>query len=208
MTAPHSSRDSTSDMPFKNILDFPWFSNGSQTCTTQFKKKLSRERKQKYIFKNVESRRFIKLMKKCADKLGTESTLKFFEKLGRETGVKEYNTLIKLCIDKARGCSKEEDSLVYINKVHGLFLSMIEKGMPIEEESYGPLLNDMIDKKLMQGFQMFIELLKNEIPECSRIGYYEMLFWIRVGNEEKIEELLDLVKVGSFEDKYPLIGKC
>ncbi|KAG6526381.1 hypothetical protein ZIOFF_016364 [Zingiber officinale] len=205
-TAPHSSRDSTGDMPFKNVLDFPWFSNGSQNCTTQSKKILLRERKKKYIFKNVESRRFIELMKKCADKLGTESTLQFFEKLGRETGVKEYNTLIKLCIDKARGCRKEEDSLVYINKVHGLFLSMIEKGMPIEEESYGPLLNYMIDKKILLGFQMFIELFKNEIPDYSRIGYYEMVFWIMVGNEEKIEELLDLVKVGSFEDKYPFIG--
>lgn len=208
MTAPHSSRDSTSGMPFKNILDFPWFSNGSQTCTTQLKKTLSRERKQKYIFKNVESRRFLELMKKCADKLGTESTLEFFEKLGRETGVKEYNSLIKICIDKAGCCSKEEDSLVYINKVHGLFLSMIEKGMPIEEESYGPLLNYMIDKKLMQGFQMFIELFKNEIPDCPRIGYYEMFFWIRVGDEKKIKELLDLVKVGNFEDKYPFIGNC
>ncbi|URD71932.1 Pentatricopeptide repeat-containing protein [Musa troglodytarum] len=203
MSHPSSSKESADGMLLKNILDVPWFSNMSQINTTQWKKEVSRERKQKYIFKNTESRRFVELMEKCADKLGTKSTVEFFGKLGREMGMREYNALIGLCIGKARNCSNEEDSMVHIKKAYGLFASMREKGLQIEEQSYGPLLMYMIDMKLTQEFQMFSEFFKDENPESSsRIGYYEMLLWIRVGNEDKIRELFDSVGVADTLDSY------
>ncbi|CAL9083008.1 unnamed protein product [Musa acuminata var. zebrina] len=203
MSHPSSSKESADGMLLKNILDVPWFSSMSQINTTQWKKEVSRERKQKYIFKNTESRRFVELMKKCADKLGTKSTVEFFGRLGREMGLREYNALIGLCISKARNCSNEEDSMVHIKKAYGLFASMREKGLQIEEQSYGPLLMYMIDMKLTQEFQMFSEFFKDENPESSsRIGYYEMLLWISVGNEDKIRELIDSVGVADTQDSY------
>ncbi|XP_020103788.1 pentatricopeptide repeat-containing protein At4g04790, mitochondrial-like isoform X2 [Ananas comosus] len=188
-----------------NILDIPWFSNAPTTCTNQWRKELSRSRKEKFIFKNTESRRFTKLMTMCANKLGTETTLEFFSKLGRETGVKEYDALIKVCIDKARCSSNEEDSLVQIHKAYQLFLSMKDRGIQIEEESYSPFLIYLIDMKMVQEFQMFSKFFKDENPRSnSRIGYYEMLLWLRVGNEAKIQELCRSVVVASDEVNYGL----
>lgn len=190
-----------------NILDIPWFSNAPTTCTNQWRKELSRSRKEKFIFKNTESRRFTKLMTMCANKLGTETTLEFFSKLGRETGVKEYDALIKVCIDKARCSSNEEDSLVQIHKAYQLFLSMKDRGIQIEEESYSPFLIYLIDMKMVQEFQMFSKFFKDENPRSnSRIGYYEMLLWLRVGNEAKIQELCRSVVVASDEVNYGLAG--
>ncbi|RWW40369.1 hypothetical protein BHE74_00054221, partial [Ensete ventricosum] len=104
----------------------------SQINTTQWKKDVSRERKQKYIFKNTESRRFVELMKKCADKLGTKSTVEFFDRLGREMGVREYSALIGLCISKARNCSNKEDSMVIGTRLG--CTAKIDRRRLIEEE--------------------------------------------------------------------------
>lgn len=189
----------------KKILDLPWFSNVSHTGTTQWRKDVSRRRKQKYIFKNTESRRFRKLMRMCANKLGTESTLEFFGKLGRETGIKEYNALIKLCIGRARHSADEDDSLVQIHRVYQLFFSMRERGFHIDEESYAPFLMYLIDMKMTQEFQYFSNFFKDENPCCnSRIGYYEMLLWIRVGDGDKIQDLCGSLGVGSIEENYSL----
>ncbi|XP_073009231.1 pentatricopeptide repeat-containing protein At4g04790, mitochondrial-like isoform X2 [Typha latifolia] len=204
------SNSSSSQVPndrviVNNILDKPWFSNTSLTCTSQWKKEISRQRKQKYLFKNTESRHFTKLMIMCANKLGNESTLEFFSKLGRKTGVKEYNALIKLCIEKARSNTDEEDSLDQIHKAYQLFLSMKERGFQIEEESFGPFLLYLVDMKMTQEFQMFSEFFIDENPRSySRIGYYEMLLWIRVGNEKKIQELCNSAGVASSRDNISL----
>uniref|UniRef100_A0A6V7QU75 PROP1-like PPR domain-containing protein n=1 Tax=Ananas comosus var. bracteatus TaxID=296719 RepID=A0A6V7QU75_ANACO len=99
-----------------NILDIPWFSNAPTSCTNQWRKELSRSRKEKFIFKNTESRRF----------------------------------------------TKTDDN-------------------------------------------MFSKFFKDENPRSnSRIGYYEMLLWLRVGNEAKIQELCRSVAVASDEVNYGL----
>ncbi|XP_039132079.1 pentatricopeptide repeat-containing protein At4g04790, mitochondrial-like [Dioscorea cayenensis subsp. rotundata] len=179
-----------SDVLPKNILGIPWFSNKSHSHPSQRRKEVSRERKQRYIFKNTESRRFTKLMRMCANKLGTESTLEIFGKLGRETGVREYNALIKVCIGNARLSNAEEDSLGYIHEAYQLIMSMRERGFQIDEDSYGPILMYTIDKGLIQEFKFFSKLIKDECPGSScRMCYYETLLWIKVGYEDKIHEL-------------------
>ncbi|KAJ0984463.1 hypothetical protein J5N97_002819 [Dioscorea zingiberensis] len=194
-----------SDVLPKNILDIPWFSSTSQSQSSQRRKEVSRERKQRYIFKNTESRRFTKLMRMCANKLGTETTLEVFGKLGRETGVREYNALIKVCIGNARHSNAEEDSLDHIDKAYQLILSMRERGFQIDEDSYGPILMYMIDMGLTQEFQFFSKLIKDESPgSFCRIGYYEMLLLIRVGYEDKIQELCNHARIAISEGNYKL----
>lgn len=196
-----------SDALPKNILGIPWFSNKSHSHPSQRRKEVSRERKQRYIFKNTESRRFTKLMRMCANKLGTESTLVIFGKLGRETGVREYNALIKVCIGNARLSNAEEDSLGYIHEAYQLIMSMRERGFQIDEDSYGPILMYTIDKGLIQEFKFFSKLIKDECPGSScRMCYYETLLWIKVGYEDKIHELCNHAGVAISEDNYKLAG--
>jgi len=190
----------------KNILDSVWFPSNSDFLEAQQKKEVLRSRKQKHVFKGAESYLFTKLMRNCASKLGPKSTLEIFDRIGRQTGIKDYNALIKLCISKARQSSYETSS-VHMHKVYQLFASMRERGFQIEEESFGPFLEYMIDMKMVQEFQIFSEFIKDVNPgSYSRIGYYEMLLWIRAGDEDKIRELCSLSGVANNEDCYNLAG--
>ncbi|KAJ6792808.1 pentatricopeptide repeat-containing protein, mitochondrial-like isoform X1 [Iris pallida] len=168
------------------------------------KKIVSRVRKQLYVFKNTQSRRYNELMKECADKIGAEATMEMFGRFGRETGIMEYKTLTKLCIAKARQCTGD-DSLCFIDNAYQLLSSMRERGFRIDEESYGPILMLLIDMRMTQEFQSFSALIKDENPgSFSRMAYYEMLFWIRVGDEDKIRELSNSVGVDATENCYNL----
>lgn len=141
----------------------------------------------------------------CANKLGTESTLEIFGKLGRETGVREYNALIKVCIGNARHSNAEEDSLGYIHEAYRLIMSMRERGFQIDEDSYGPILKYTVDKILIQEFKFFSKLIKDECPGLyCRMCYYEALLWIKVGYEDKIQELCNHAGVAISEDNYKL----
>ncbi|KAG9454204.1 hypothetical protein H6P81_007108 [Aristolochia fimbriata] len=197
------STDNASD----NVLDIPWFSTVSSISVSERRKQLARERKQKWIFKNTQNRRFERLVKMCAQKLGTDATIDIFGKLGRETGVKEYNALIKVCLEKARESPSEEGSLDQIYKAFQLFKSMKEKGFPLEEESYGPFLIYLADMSLEQEFLFLKELIQDDKADCiSRLGYYEMLLWIQLKSEDKIRELCSSVNVGGEGKDYALAG--
>nr|UPT48576.1 pentatricopeptide repeat protein AaPPR352 [Agave angustifolia] len=198
--------DTMAPLSPKNILDSVWFPSNSDFLEAQQKKEVLRSRKQKHVFKGAESYLFTKLMRNCASKLGPKSTLEIFDRIGRQTGIKDYNALIKLCISKARQSSYETSS-VHMHKVYQLFASMRERGFQIEEESFGPFLEYMIDMKMVQEFQIFSEFIKDVNPgSYSRIGYYEMLLWIRAGDEDKIRELCSLSGVANNEDCYNLAG--
>ncbi|GJN18922.1 hypothetical protein PR202_gb06134 [Eleusine coracana subsp. coracana] len=94
------------------ILDIEWFASSQlKDPLMHWRREVSREKKKQYIFKNTESRRFTKLMQICAKKLGAESTLEFFGKLGRDTGVKEFNALIRACLSKARDCKSTDGDI-------------------------------------------------------------------------------------------------
>ncbi|MQL84476.1 hypothetical protein Taro_016980, partial [Colocasia esculenta] len=163
---------------------------------SHIQKERSRERKARWTHKNTQDLRFSRLIKRSADTLGTESTLKVLSKLGKETGVKEYNALIGVCIDKARQSNDEDTLLVQIQKAFHLVRTMKEQGFQIEEESYGKLLMYLIETEMIEEFKYISEMIKNKDPQSnSRICYYEMLLWIRIGNEEKIRSACDSLQI-------------
>ncbi|XP_057950373.1 pentatricopeptide repeat-containing protein At4g04790, mitochondrial-like isoform X2 [Malania oleifera] len=199
---PELCQSTNDEKSMETILDIPWFSNLPRNNISLRRKEVSRERKQKWIFKNTQSYRFERLVRMCACKVGADATLKVFGKLGRETGVKEYNALIGLCIEKARSTNDEDVSLGQIYNAFQLFKSMREQGFQLEEETYGPFLMFLIDMGMIEEFHFFCGIIKNENPSSlSRLGYYEMLLWTRVNNKEKIQELCDYIAVDDDGDK-------
>ncbi|KAF5942718.1 hypothetical protein HYC85_020360 [Camellia sinensis] len=196
------SRDGNDDKPEKSLLEIPWFSSMSHNNISLRRKEVSRDRKQKWIFKSGQTHRFDRLVRMCAQKLGADATIKVFGRLGRETGVKEYNALIGLCIEEARKTEDEEVSLQQISKAYKLFKSMKQLGFQLEDETYGPFLMFLIDMEMVQEFVYFCEAIYQENPNSlSRLAYYEMMLWIRVNNEDKITELCDYILTNDDGDK-------
>ncbi|CAN4104074.1 unnamed protein product [Withania somnifera] len=198
----------------ENVLDVPWLSNVTKYNTPLRRKELARERKEKWIFKSTQLSRFQELVKQCARKLGTDTTVKVFGKLGRETGLKEYNALIRLCIEKARESNDEEVSLKQLSKAYQFLKSMKEQGFQVDEQSYGPILMYFIDFGMVQEFDFFCELIiDRNADSLARLAYYEMLLWTKVEDEDKIEELLyhlslyDDADKSVFQENY-LLALC
>ncbi|GMH05708.1 hypothetical protein Nepgr_007548 [Nepenthes gracilis] len=187
-------READARKPIEKVLELPWFSNLCHNGTSLRRKEISRRRKQKWIFKNTQKNWFGWLVTMCAEKLGADATIQVFGKLGRETGLKEYNALIRLCIETAKKSDDEEVSLQQIYKAYQLFKSMKEQGFQIEDETYGPFLMYLIDMHMIEEFYFFLEIIKDENPSSyTRLGYYELLLWIEVDNEDKVHELLDQI---------------
>ncbi|KAK3001078.1 hypothetical protein RJ639_022249 [Escallonia herrerae] len=174
------------ERPLEKVLDIPWFSNMSHNNTSLRRKEVSRERKQKWVYKGTQTNRIGRLVSMCANKVGADATLQVFGKLGRETGVKEFNALIGIYIAKARSTDDEDVAIEQIQKAFMLFKSMKEQGFPVEEETYGPFLLYLIEMGWVEEFNFLCKVIPNS---PSRLAYYEMLLWIRVNNEEKIQEL-------------------
>lgn len=178
----------------EKALDLPWFPDLSRSVLSVRRKEITRERKQKWIFKSSQILRFGRLVNMCANRLGTHTTIQVFDKLGRESGVKEYNALIKICIERARSSADEDVGLEQIHMAFQIFKSMKEQGFLLEEETYGQFLAYLVDMGMTEEFQFFCEVIKAENPSSvARLGYYEMLLWIRVDNEEKIQELCNYI---------------
>ncbi|KAG8365041.1 hypothetical protein BUALT_Bualt18G0061700 [Buddleja alternifolia] len=185
-----------------NMLDLPWLSRMSFSNMSLRRKIVSRERKQKWVFKNTYSSRFSRLVNMCAKKLGSDATIAVFGRLGRETGPKEYNALINICIEKARNTTDEDVALEQIYKAYQIFKLVRETGFKIEEETYGQFLMYLIDFEMVDEFFFFHELIKEENPDSlPRLAYYEMLLWIRVNNEAKIQALCQSVVADDAEEK-------
>ncbi|MCD7463903.1 hypothetical protein HAX54_051680 [Datura stramonium] len=208
------SEASSNGSCLENVLDVPWLSNVEKCNTSLRRKEIARERKEKWTFKSTQISRFQQLVKQCACKLGTDTTIKVFGKLGRETGLKEYNALIRLCIEKARESNDEEVSLKQLSKAYQLLKSMKEQGFQVEEESYGPILMYFIDFGMVQEFDFYCELiLDRNADSLARLAYYELLLWTKVENEDKIEELLyhlslyDGADKSAFQENY-LLALC
>ncbi|ONI13099.1 hypothetical protein PRUPE_4G202300 [Prunus persica] len=178
----------------ENALDLPWFPDMSHSVLSMRRKEITRERKQKWIFKSSQVNRFGRLVNMCADRLGTHTTIQVFDKLGRESGVKEYNALIKICIERARSSADEDVGLEQIHMAFQIFKSMKEQGFLLEEETYGQFLAYLVDMGMTEEFQFFCGVIKAENPSSvARLGYYEMLLWIRIDDEEKIQELCNYI---------------
>ena len=178
----------------KNLLDvlqMPWLSTRSNNDNSLLRRReIWRERKQKWVFSNGQTRRFSRIVKICANQLGTEATFEVFGKMGRENGVKEHNSLIGICIEKARACDDEDVAVEQICRAFQIFNSMKEKGFRLEEVTYGPLLTYFIDMGMIEEFHFFCNTINNgNSSSVPRLGYYEMLLWIKVNDEAKIREL-------------------
>ncbi|KAF7822862.1 pentatricopeptide repeat-containing protein [Senna tora] len=197
------------------IPDISWLSNMSHSTPPKKnmshsniflqRKELSRERKRNLMFEVRQLKRFGKLVTLCADTLGIEDMVKLFSKLGREPGVKCYNELIGICIDKARETEDEEVAIEEMAKAFHLFKLMGEKGFQLEEKTYCPLLLHLIDKGMVDEFQFFIDVIKDKNPRSiSRLGYYEMMLWLRVNNEEKIQDLCNYIAYNDGADTSDL----
>ncbi|XP_062218123.1 pentatricopeptide repeat-containing protein At4g04790, mitochondrial-like isoform X2 [Phragmites australis] len=204
--APAEDSEDAGNLVGKKILDIEWFvAPPSRDPLMHWRREAAREKKKQYIFKNTESRRFTKLMRTCADKLGAELTLEFFEKLGRDNGVKEFNALIRVCLDKARACRDIDSAVEHIYRAYNLFEMMRDRGLRIEQDIYGPFLLYLVEVGLSEEFEMFSTFFKDANPQSySRIAYYEMLLCIRVQNEEKIQELCHSVEDYNEEAHYDI----
>ncbi|KAJ8436220.1 hypothetical protein Cgig2_006907 [Carnegiea gigantea] len=194
--------------------DLSWFSNLFNNSTSLRRKELSRERKSKWIFKNTQKHRFDKLVSMCLLNLGPGSTLQVLCKLGRESGLKEYSAFIRGCITTARGSNDERTQVEHILEAYRLFQLMKERGFPIEEDTFGPLLLYLIDMHMKDQFFLFLEIVKDEDPGLHpRLGYYEMLLFIEINHEEKIQELCNDIatgesEMGSFLHENYLLALC
>ncbi|WJX50823.1 hypothetical protein P8452_37074 [Trifolium repens] len=189
----------------KNVLEIPTIRDSLNVDASMRRKDVGRERKQKWIFKYTGDERSDRLMNICAKKLGTTATVDVFGRLGRETGLKEYNGLIKVCIKKARATNDENISMEEISKSYYLLKLMRECGFQLEEQTYRPVLEYITDMGLVQEFQLFYDVIQASNPSSiSRLGYYEMLLWIRVNNEEMIRDICEYITVEEGKDTSAL----
>ncbi|XP_012841723.1 PREDICTED: pentatricopeptide repeat-containing protein At4g21880, mitochondrial-like [Erythranthe guttata] len=185
-----------------SVLDMPWLEKMTNNSIAEWRKEFSRDRKQKWVFKSTQTNRFGRMVNVCADKLGPDAAVEVFGKLGQETGLKEYNSLISICIKKARGTTDEDVSTEQIYRAYQIFISLREKGFKIEEETYGQFLMYLIDFGMVEEFFFFHEIIKADNSDSlPRLAYYEMLLWIRVNNEVKIQELCLSAVADDAEDK-------
>ncbi|KAJ0106175.1 hypothetical protein Patl1_19500 [Pistacia atlantica] len=189
-------------------LEIQSFSTKSNINISQLGKKVLHERRQKWISKNPQTHCFEKVVSLSANKLGTDATLNVFGRLGRENCVKEYNSLIRICIERAKDCDYEDVALEQICKAFQLFNLMKEQGFQLEGETYGTLLMYLIYMGMIEEFHFFRKAIDSGNSRSDpRLGYYEMLLWIRVNDEEKIQELCSCTAIDYEGDYFNLIGK-
>ncbi|XP_051135646.1 pentatricopeptide repeat-containing protein At4g21880, mitochondrial-like isoform X2 [Andrographis paniculata] len=194
--------ESDDDQGVVNVLDFPWLSSLSNNMISLRRKEVSRERKQKWVYSSSQDVRFNRLVQMCAKKMGTDTAIDVFAKLGKETGQKEFHALIKICIENAKNTTDEDVSLEQIYKAYQILKLMRERGFTIEEATYGQFLKYLIDSGMVDEFFFFSQLIKDENPDSlPRLAYYEMILWITVNNEVKIQELCHSAMAGAASEE-------
>ncbi|KAH1222692.1 Pentatricopeptide repeat-containing protein, mitochondrial [Glycine max] len=195
------SEEIDGEKKFENMSNLSWLSSVSQSNVLLQWKEQSRKKKQKCVFDFTQESRFQKLVEVCARILGPEATIELFGKVGREPDVKGYNTLVEMCIDKARGTDDKDIAIQELGKVFNLFKSMREQGLELQEQTYRPLLLYLIDMCMVEEFQFFCVVIEDENPSSvARLGYYEMLMWLKDNNEEKIQGICDNIAENKGED--------
>ncbi|CAN1168064.1 Pentatricopeptide repeat-containing protein At4g04790, mitochondrial [Linum perenne] len=178
-------------------LTIPWTHLTCKNLSHQ-QKVSRRERKEKWIFSSSQVNRVERLARCCVEKLGSDTTFNVFGKIGRETGVKEFDALIKSCLKIARQSKDLEIILKHVSKCFRFLSVMKEQGFQIEENTYGPVLMYLIEMSMVEEFHLFLQAIRTEnASPLARLGYYEMLLYITVGDEQKIQELCSSVSSGS-----------
>ncbi|KAF2285830.1 hypothetical protein GH714_008293 [Hevea brasiliensis] len=123
--------------------------------------------------------------------LGVRATMVAFGKLGRENGVKEYNALIEICINKARESDDEDFALEYISRAFKLMKLMKEQGFQLENETYGPFLMYIIDMGVTATNKYHTPFAENYLLAlCETEQKNELL---------QLLEIIDITKVSSLD---------
>ncbi|CAN6859701.1 unnamed protein product [Brassica oleracea] len=182
-----SSLEKTED----NILKIPSFNAKIPIDISLRSKELSRERKERRVYKkNALSRRFAKIFRDSAHKLGTDATFGAFDRVAKEMSVTEYNAMVGVYFELAEKSHDLEYALDHIGKAFEVLKTMRDRGFQIEESVYGPVLEYLIDMDMVDEFRSFRDVISETSPGLvERLGYYEMLLWIQLGDGEKVEEL-------------------
>ncbi|KAJ6314098.1 hypothetical protein OIU78_017708 [Salix suchowensis] len=189
----------------KKALEIPWLSRLKNNNIGMLRKDISRERKQKWVFTYSQVNHINRIVDTCADKLGTDNAMEVFGKLGRETGLKEFNALMKKHIEQCRETDDESVAMKHISAALQLFKSMKEQGFLIGEETYGPFLILLIDKGLVEEFYFSTDFIKDTNPsKNARLGYYDMLLYIGINDEEKIQELCNYICIDDGDNNISL----
>jgi hypothetical protein len=85
---------------------------------------------------------------------------------------------------------------------------MRKQGLELEEQTYRPLLMYTIDMCMVEEFQFFCHVIKEEIPSSTaRLGYYEMMLWLKVNDEEMIRGLCNYIAENDGKDTSDLRGR-
>ncbi|KAK4795353.1 hypothetical protein SAY86_013347 [Trapa natans] len=190
----------------ETVLDIPWLSNTNPLLSSR-QKEVSRVRKQKWVFKCTQDRRFQQLIKTCTEKIGAEAAMTVFQKLGRETGIKEYNALINVCIQKAKDADDDDIALQEVYNAYHLLGIMKEQGLELDEPTYGPLLRYLVDAGMENGFHHVTELVNgNSENSILKFSYYEMLLYVNINDEKKLRQLCDKAMATDEKEKHDVIG--
>ncbi|RHN44094.1 putative pentatricopeptide [Medicago truncatula] len=159
---------------------------------------LTIERKRSWISRedtidHDEQKRFQFLL----ENLGLTTLVRMIHLHGPSIGFTGFNRLVKLLIEKARSTGDKCILLEQLNLIRHLLQSMpVVFRFQLEEETYGPLLKYIIDMGAVDEFKMFSKLIKDHNHNSiSRLGYYDMLMWIRVNDEEMIRDACEYITI-------------
>lgn len=106
--------------------------------------------------------------------------------LERENAIRSIETYI----NNARDANDMDEALKLFEKAYMVLQTMSDRYFDFEEDMYGPLLKFLIENKMTEKFQSVYDTIKKKSPTPSTLAYYEMLFWIEVGDKQKIQMLL------------------
>nr|XP_043608051.1 pentatricopeptide repeat-containing protein At4g04790, mitochondrial-like isoform X2 [Erigeron canadensis] len=200
------------ELPIRTLdsdLDDQWSRIPKTSIASIRRKEVTRLRKQSWTFTSTQENHYGKLVRMCTHKLGANCTIQLFGKLHCETGVKDFNAMIEVCIEKARKADDEDLALEEFHRAYMVFEAIRERGLKVEEVTYGPFLMFIIDMGMVEEFHFFCKNIRKDNPDSlSRLAYYEMLLWIQVGDEEKIKTLISNDSDEAYFPESYLIALC
>ncbi|KAI4366131.1 hypothetical protein MLD38_022049 [Melastoma candidum] len=209
-TRPSGEEDHTLN-PVYSTLTIPWLEIMSTSLDGVHEKRklVSRLRKEKWTAKITQGRRFNYAITMFATKVGAEVTLEVFDRLGRETGVKEYDALIRFCIDKARSTNDEDVASEEISKAFRILKTMKEQGFQVTEGTCVPFFSYLIDMCMVKEFHYVAGLIKGDHQNsASRLCYYEMLLYLRIDDDQEIQNLFEQALHHAEDGNYDFLGNC
>ncbi|CAL9238459.1 unnamed protein product [Arabidopsis halleri] len=125
----------------------------------------------------------------------------------------ECQAAVLLNIENAQRSNDEEYVTDQIAKAFEIIAAMKGSHINGNEKVYGPLLNFLIDKKMVEEFHMLVEAMRDDSDhywlreKLARLGYYKMLLWIKLKDEEKIKEVCSMI-IKRFKEKIAVEKNC